>query len=221
MRPGLIGKIAGIAKIFRSAWRRHGLIRTVRLWSSELRFDLQNRTATALDLRGGSLHSRNRSGGHEGSNPLLFAELIRHAPVDRASSVFLDFGAGKGRALLLAAQHGFRKAIGVEVRADLCAIARSNITTYRRGHSPCAMEMHCVDAAVFEVPDEVNVAYFFNPFGPEVMRATLAHITESLGRRPREFFVVYLHPSLEALFLEAGFRRVWREGTDGAILCQP
>ena len=198
--------------------RKRGVVRTLRLGLSELLFDVRNRTSTSLDLRGGSSQMRNRHGGHEGSNPLLFAELMRHVAVAREHSVFMDWGAGKGRALLLALQHGFKKAIGVEIQEELCSIARANIAVYRERRPDAAIEIHCADAACFDVPDEVNVAYLFNPFGSGVVRAVLDRILESLDRRQREFVVIYLHPSFEKLFIKAGFDLVCHEGSDGAIL---
>ncbi len=214
----LVDRSVKAARMFRSVCRKHGFVRTLRLGLSELLFDFRNQTETSLDVRSGSLRSRNKYGGHEGSNPLLFAELIRHVSLDRGRSVFLDYGAGKGRALLLAAQHGFKKTIGVESCAELCSIAQRNIATYHERQPQRAIEVHCTDAALFEVPDEVNVAYFFNPFGPDVMRAALNRILESLRRCPREFLVVYLYPSFEESFIKAGFIVICREGTDGAIL---
>lgn len=67
-----------------------------------------------------------------GPTGLLFRQL---ALPKRAT--FVDFGAGKGRVLLLAAQYGFARVIGVEFAADLSRIARAIVATFRQrtGHT--------------------------------------------------------------------------------------
>jgi SAM-dependent methyltransferase len=48
-----------------------------------------------------------------------------------ANSIFVDFGCGKGRVLLIASQFGFKEARGVEFARELCTIARNNCATYK------------------------------------------------------------------------------------------
>jgi SAM-dependent methyltransferase len=176
----------------------------VRLCLHELLFDLWYRTDTSIDP------------AHEPVNPLIFAEVMRHAPFAVDAAVFLDYGAGKGRALILAARHGFAKAVGVELSPDLCALARTNIAKY-----PGVLQVTCAEAAAFEVPTDVTVAFLFNPFGAATMTAVLDRIGESLVRAPRDFHVVYLYPRLAGLFLGAGFAPVYRHGDYGVILHRP
>src|SRR5712692_5078358 len=219
MSQSLVSRAGAVARMFRRVCRKRGFVRAMWLGVHELFFDLWNGTRTSLDIPNGSVASPKNYEGHEGSNPLLFEELLRTVSLERGRSVFLDYGAGKGRALLLAAQHGFKKAIGVELSAALCATALRNSSTYRKRHPWSSIEVHCADAATFEVPDEVNVAYFFNPFGPEVMLAAIDRIIESLRRSPREFHVIYLNPRYGELFIRKGFIPVYRQGTEGLILC--
>lgn len=215
-----VGQLLVIAKSFRAACRTHGVARTVRLGLHELLFDLRYRTETSIVMPG----CRSEPGGgisaHEGTNPLVFAVVLRHARFATDRQVFLDFGSGKGRALILAARHGFAMAIGVESSAELCAVARTNIARYARRH-PGVLHVTCADAAHFEVPVEVTVAYFFNPFGATTMSAVIDRIGESLARVPRDFHVIYLNPRLAALFLRAGFVAVHRVGGDALILFRP
>lgn len=148
---------------------------------------------------------------HAGSNPVIFAEAVDRMVFDKKNSVFLDFGSGKGRALLLASRHGFRKAIGVEISPALCAIARKNIAIYGKRHPRACIEVHCADAASFEIPIEVDIGFLYNPFGPEIIRSLIDRITESVARCPRDFYVVYLHPHFGDVFVNAGFRNVEQE----------
>lgn len=52
------------------------------------------------------------------------------APVDELT--FVDLGAGKGRAMLLASELPFRRIVGVEFSPELCDVARRNLRTNRR-----------------------------------------------------------------------------------------
>ena len=55
-------------------------------------------------------------------------------PIDRYT--FLDIGAGKGRALLVAAESPFNEVVGVELNPSLAAIARNNIAIATPNNEP-------------------------------------------------------------------------------------
>jgi SAM-dependent methyltransferase len=114
---------------------------------------------------------------------------------DLSEYTFIDVGSGKGRMLFVAAEHPFRRVMGVEFSDDLHEQALANIGTYKYGRQRCReiASVHA-DAAAFEFPDEKLVIYMFNPFGPEVMRAMLANLERSLKRSPRHVVVVMLWP---------------------------
>ncbi len=207
--------------------RRHGTVWTLRLAASELLFDLRHGTDTTLhtdtsgssratDFRGG--HASVEAPRHEACNPVIFAEMVRHLPIDPADATMLDFGAGKGRALIMAVERGFRRAVGVELSAQLCVVADQNLARFRPRHPAARIELVCDDAATFEVPDEVNVAFLFNPFGADVVAAIIEQIDSSVRRAPRAFHVMYVYPLFADQFLEAGFSVERRCGTVGTIL---
>jgi SAM-dependent methyltransferase len=226
------GQALFIARCFPGLRHRHGWRRTARLGLSELLFDLRNGTDTSLEIPPTSGPSTDEGNAaetadvadareaHEGTNPLIFAELVRRLPVDRATSTLLDLGAGKGRALLLASAHGFGRVIGVESSAGLCRVARANIDRRRDADRARidTIELHHGDAGRWDIPADVNVLFLFNPFGAETMRAVVGHVGESLARRPREFYVVYLHARFAKLFVAAGFTVLHRQPREGMIL---
>lgn len=213
-----IRHLAMIVNAFPILLRERGFSRALQISVSEVCFDLWNHSETSVEVPRGFDPARNLHSAHEGSTPALFAELFRHVPLDRSKSVFLDLGAGKGRALLLAARHGFGRVIGVELNPEYSAVAERNIAEYRKRDPQARIELHCADAAEFVVPAEVDVAYFYNPFGAGVMRAVVDRICESLVRTPREFYVVKLLPHYEHLFVDAGFSPVFRLGAEGLVL---
>lgn len=107
--------------------------------------------------------------------------------------VFLDYGSGMGRVLLMAARQKLKRVVGLELLAPLAGIARENLLAASpRLHSP--VEVVVADATAWEVPDDVTVAFFFNPFVGSVMAAAQARLAESLERRPRHLRVLYAHP---------------------------
>ncbi len=120
-------------------------------------------------------------------------------------SVFVDFGCGKGRVLLAAAQLGFKRVEGVEFAAELCSIAERNIAAFQsRRRTTTLFRVVQSDAAAYVVPDDADYFYFFNPFGEPVMRETLANIVKSLERRPRRATLIYCNPLWRACIEERG-----------------
>lgn len=115
-------------------------------------------------------------------------ELLRLQPDD----VFVDYGAGLGRALLMAASRRLERVLGVEFHPHLATRAEENVkAAQHRLLSP--VQVIVADAAQWQVPDEVSVAYLFNPFIGSVMKAAQERMRESLRRRPRPFRLLYAH----------------------------
>jgi SAM-dependent methyltransferase len=113
-------------------------------------------------------------------------------PFPAEDVVFVDYGAGKGRALAAAAARQFRKVIGVEISGELVEIARGNLARLKRRRAG-GVEIHHADAAEFAVPDEANVFFFFNPFGGETLARVVERIEQSSLAHPRELFVIYFN----------------------------
>ncbi|MFD5552720.1 class I SAM-dependent methyltransferase [Streptomyces sp. NPDC127068] len=201
------GQVRLVTRSLPGVCRSRGVARGLHLGLSELAFDLRNGTDTGVDPP-----------RHEGTNPLVFAELLARLGPEATRGGFLDFGAGKGRALLLAARHGFPVVVGVERSAELCAIAERNVARWLRRRPGPFVEVHHADVRDFPVPDDITVGYLFNPFGPDTVRVAIDRILASLWRAPRPFHVVYAHPRCADLFVGAGFTPVHRQGTDGTVL---
>ncbi len=53
------------------------------------------------------------------SEPWLFEQIMQAMPIDLSKFTFIDLGAGKGRALLMASDYLFQKIIGVEFMPEL------------------------------------------------------------------------------------------------------
>ena len=107
--------------------------------------------------------------------------------------VFVDYGSGKGRVLLMAADYPFRRLVGVEISPELQAIARANLA---RGARPrrAEVELWTGNAAEFPVPPDASVIYLYNPFHGGVLRAVLANLRASLDAHPRRLRLIYNNP---------------------------
>lgn len=122
----------------------------------------------------------------------------------RPTDVFVDFGSGKGRMVYQAAKYPFARVVGVEISAKLNELARQNIE--RNLHRLVCRNIDLVnaDAADFEIPDDMTVAYFFIPFTGETFEAVLQNIIRSLDRNPRRLRIIYSYPAPEDRILSTG-----------------
>jgi SAM-dependent methyltransferase len=133
-----------------------------------------------------------------------FRRVMRAASVP-ARGTFLDVGSGKGRALMLAVEYGFRSVVGVDFSASLCEIARRNLERYARRSETLSWEIVCDDAAGYRVGDDVSVVYVYNPFDEVVMRAFLDGLDASLAAAPRPLWLIYHNPVWHELVAARGF----------------
>jgi SAM-dependent methyltransferase len=167
-------------------------------------------------LKSGHLHDRYAT-AYFGVAPSVFKELMarwcRSRPnLSVESTVFVDAGAGMGRALLLAARMPFRAAVGVELNPTLARIARRNAATWRAtGRAQSPMKVACGDAAEFRFPAGHCVLFLFNPFGAAVMKRLLKSVAAQFASRPKELDLIYVNNEQEDLLeAERGFAPLFR-----------
>lgn len=107
---------------------------------------------------------------------------------------FIDFGSGKGRVLIIAAQYPFRKVIGVEVSPVLCDIAASNVQCYLSSHHDVQCRdigVHCESALDFDLPDTNLLIYMYRPFYAELLKKVLDKLSQFQAATGRQVFLVY------------------------------
>ena len=138
----------------------------------------------------------------------VFRRIMKALPVEPAALTFIDFGSGKGRALIFAAEQRFRRVIGIEYAQDLFAASQSNVARYRAAANDAnPIELHCGDAARYDLPREDCLCFFYNPFDETAMTLALARMRHSLRQRPRRLFIAYRNPRHGHLMSNAGFLR--------------
>jgi hypothetical protein len=62
----------------------------------------------------------------------------------------------------------------------------------------------------YEIPDDLTIAYFYNPFRGAIFQSIVDRLVASVQRHPRRLRVIYLNPLEEKRLLKARFREVRR-----------
>jgi hypothetical protein len=87
---------------------------------------------------------------YEPSGPQLVRDQLDKLNVDAAQFTFVDFGSGKGRVLLIAAERPFREVFGIEFSRELHEIALENISRLPR-HLARAARVRSINGDAAEV----------------------------------------------------------------------
>lgn len=148
-----------------------------------------------------------RSNGVNNTTPVeAWSSIVRALAINYEDYIFIDLGSGKGRTLLLASNHPFKKIIGVEHASPVHDIATRNISQYRSKTQKCKdVTSVCMDATEYQFPAEPLVLYLYNPFGREVVSKVLANLRISLQAQPRNVRVIYLVPMQEDMLAATDF----------------
>jgi SAM-dependent methyltransferase len=183
----------------------------------DARFDRRFGIATAGETSLGDLaiDSPNKRFGlpYEPTPLATFRHMMSYLPRHLHRFTFIDLGCGKGRMLAAATEYGFRRIIGVEFSAELCAIAEQNMAGVR-GRTGADIEIVNADAADFQIPNEDCVIYLFSPFGPPVLERVAENIRACQSRLPRRRMYVIYYNSVHAGLLASrlDFMHVVRSG---------
>jgi SAM-dependent methyltransferase len=146
---------------------------------------------------------------YQPSGWLTLPRVLRRADVS-PKDVFIDFGCGKGRMVLEAALlYRFGRVLGVDLSPDLAAIARENVERNRRRLKTPRVEIVVSDVLAYAIPDDVTIAFLYNPFTGPIFDHVISGLLASVDRFPRRLRIVYAVPVEEAMMLQTGrIRRV-------------
>jgi len=150
-----------------------------------------------------------------------FHEVVTAANVDPTSTTFIDLGAGRGRALLLAARLGFRSVVGIELDPELAAHAARNLRAWQRKRKSEAItsgrfEIRVDDAARADFPAEATLIFLYNSFGATTLRKVLDNITKSHSTA-RRMSLCYFNPVHADVFEEYPHFRMTASGRDWVV----
>jgi SAM-dependent methyltransferase len=117
--------------------------------------------------------------------------MLKKLRIETINSTLLDYGCGKGRAIIIAAAFQYKKIIGVEI-SDLIHVAKNNIDKGKHRKTDNIELKHC-DATAYNVPAEVNVIYFFNPFRGAILESVTRNIYSSFMDTPRKIYIIFFN----------------------------
>lgn len=134
------------------------------------------------------------------------ATVLKQIPIP-PGSVALDYGSGKGGALITLAEFPFSEVVGVEISPALIDVAVENL---RRSRVDNVRVINC-DAAAFQDLDRVTHIYMYHPFRGEVVDAVLSNVQASLARAARRLTLIYKNPVYHHAIAQSGTFRLQRE----------
>lgn len=207
-----------LGRELRSAWRP-GHPKASAPWLDTDRhcFDDEHGTETSGLIWGGELQSGMASDAwntaYYGIAPSIFHRAMAQIITAIEGATFIDLGAGKGRALLLASQYAFARVVGVELVPQLHAIAGGNVAAWRQRHPGAApIDVVLGDAAEYLFPAGPMVVYLYHPFCRPVLERVLRNLEDALASSPRKVWVLYINAELGDVLDRAPFlERIWAE----------
>lgn len=116
---------------------------------------------------------------------------LKTIPLDGTQSV-VDYGCGKGRFLVCAATHRFKKIVGVELSTQLVTTAKKNLAEMRHKKTDHVAVFHG-DAREFQLTSDINVVYLYNPFGGLTLQTVANNIRDSFADQPRKIYIIYFN----------------------------
>ncbi len=210
------GRQASIIRAWRRlqrAFRLHGAVGLLRLVPQNVTYALnlgrrrRRRSLDEFDRRFGVDTATVRSVSTLDVPLEIAAHATRYEPIPRVDTylhslavpfeeyTFIDYGCGKGRALLMASDFPFRRIIGVEYSRELAAIARHNIRSYRNPNQKCrTIEVFEGNAALFEPPETASVFFLHNPFDGLILQQVLDRIRQNRAANEPADFLIYVDP---------------------------
>ena len=136
---------------------------------------------------------------YEPTSYVFLERLFSIFPFNQSDHM-VDFGCGKGRVLLVAAQSGCLSLSGCEVNELRFHILKDNIESFlkRRGKQ-CTFTVENISADKFSILPDMNKFFFFTPFHVKIYAKVIQNISASLKSRQRDITLFLYKPWADAL----------------------
>jgi 16S rRNA G966 N2-methylase RsmD len=159
-----------------------------------------------LDFSTQNIYELTRTGEHKEHGTALvstskdFLSQLIHDLEDTLAkplkkSLFIDYGSGKGAAIIHAKALGFHRTVGVEFAKELHETAQKNIQKLKLDN----VDSFYADATTYLAPLDVSVIYLFNPFDEVVMKKLIANIVEQKENFENDVYLIYGNASSDIL----------------------
>ena len=126
--------------------------------------------------------------------PYCVLERLANAGYIRKGNTVIDYGCGKGRVDFFLSYQTRCHSIGVEYDERVFERALEN-----KADSAASGRVDFVqaNAETFEVPENVDRCYFFNPFSLELLKRVMGRILDSYYAKPRNRQLFFYYPTDE------------------------
>lgn len=126
--------------------------------------------------------------------PYCVLERLADSGYLRKGNTLLDYGCGKGRVEFFLSWQTRCRSIGIEYDERIYEKAAEN---QKRATAAGRVTFELADAEQFQVPEEADRIYFFNPFSLEILQKVISRIIASYYAAPREILLFFYYPSDE------------------------
>jgi 16S rRNA G966 N2-methylase RsmD len=187
--------------IFLKSLKDNGVIPTIRkIWQ---RIDYKRK---GIDFSTQNIYDLTRTGEYQEHGTALVStsidfltqllnDLERCINQPLKKNIFVDYGSGKGAAIIHAKELGFKHTIGIEFAKELHEKALENIEKLNLKN----IESVYADATTYVLPNDISVIYFFNPFDKLVMSKVIENLLEQKSSFKNDVYVIYGNASCTVL----------------------
>ena len=124
----------------------------------------------------------------------LIKKAMAQLDIDPRLFTFIDYGSGKGKAMLMASDYGFKTIIGLEYAPRLHEIGAENCRTYRGADQQChSLQPLLGDVLDYTPPPGPIVCFMCNPFDEKTLRAVFDSWRARCESGEREIRILYLN----------------------------
>ncbi len=132
---------------------------------------------------------------YEGTPYRALDSLFKEYEISEEDKI-VDFGCGRGRVVFYIHKRFKANIIGVEAHDLTYQEALDNKRRYLEASRDknIAIEFKHILAQDYEIQDDTNIFYFFNPFSIKVFRLVVASILGSFDRENRRIDLIFYYP---------------------------
>lgn len=188
-------------ELFVNSLRENGLFSTLRKITKRVNYRVKG-----IDFSTQNIYDLTRTGEYQEHGTALVStsvDFLSKLLTDLEDTIgaklnrelFVDYGSGKGAAIIHAKVLGFKRAVGVEFAKELHEIAERNIQKLNLKDVTSIY----ADATSYQLPNDVSVIYFFNPFDEVVMKKVVENIVAQKESFEGEVYVMYGNASCDVL----------------------
>lgn len=188
-------------EVFFKSLKDNGVMPTIRKVGQRIDYKRKG-----VDFSTQNIYDLTRTGEHQENGTALvstsidfLAQLIddfeRLIGKPLPKDLFVDFGSGKGAAVIHAKKLGFKKSIGVEFAKELHECAVKNIEALGLTDVESLYE----DATNYKLPNDISLIYFFNPFDEVVMQKVMQNIMSQKSEFKNDVYIIYGNASCRTI----------------------